>query len=340
MEENDKIYYTAADIDRYLRGKMTASEMHAMEKAALEDPFLADAIEGYGERMTLAGKEPGDDLDDLKIRLKNRIEPDKKTIALGGRWWRIAAMILLLAGIGTIIYRVVSTSSLQEKPILSKNETSIRDTIKQPGGEIKSLPADTTSLALNEKAEDNMPHAVLPSSQRSNLLKHKPADPSSMTRTIPLAAAPRSINDSVSQTQTYELDKEKSAMASMSKKKEEPVENKKDLKTLSKNEAVGYRRAADAEDFSLKQDAEPEIGFAEYNKYIEKNKKSDTSVNHPHGDVVVSFVVGTTGRLSNFKIEKSLSKSLDEEAIRLIKKGPAWKALTDRSAQVEFAIRF
>lgn len=39
--------YTLADIERYLQGKMTAAEMHAMEKAALQDPFLSDAIEGY-----------------------------------------------------------------------------------------------------------------------------------------------------------------------------------------------------------------------------------------------------------------------------------------------------
>lgn len=41
------IEYTQADIERYLQGKMTNAEMHAIEKAALQDPFLADAIEGY-----------------------------------------------------------------------------------------------------------------------------------------------------------------------------------------------------------------------------------------------------------------------------------------------------
>ena len=40
--------YSAADIQRYVQGKLSAAEMHAMEKAALDDPFLADAMEGYG----------------------------------------------------------------------------------------------------------------------------------------------------------------------------------------------------------------------------------------------------------------------------------------------------
>ena len=34
------------DITRYLRGEMTPAEMHALEKQALSDPFLADALEG------------------------------------------------------------------------------------------------------------------------------------------------------------------------------------------------------------------------------------------------------------------------------------------------------
>lgn len=44
---NPHINYSQADIERYLQGKMTHAEMHALEKAALQDPFLADAIEGF-----------------------------------------------------------------------------------------------------------------------------------------------------------------------------------------------------------------------------------------------------------------------------------------------------
>ena len=38
--------FTSEDIRKYLAGKLSSAEMHAIEKAALEDPFLADAIEG------------------------------------------------------------------------------------------------------------------------------------------------------------------------------------------------------------------------------------------------------------------------------------------------------
>ena len=46
------------DIQRYLRGEMSAAEQHALEKAALSDPFLAEALEGLSNltEAALAGK--------------------------------------------------------------------------------------------------------------------------------------------------------------------------------------------------------------------------------------------------------------------------------------------
>ena len=38
--------YTAKDFERYHNGGMTAAEMHQLEKAALNDPMLADALDG------------------------------------------------------------------------------------------------------------------------------------------------------------------------------------------------------------------------------------------------------------------------------------------------------
>ncbi|RSK37553.1 TonB family protein [Hymenobacter metallilatus] len=42
------------------------------------------------------------------------------------------------------------------------------------------------------------------------------------------------------------------------------------------------------------------------------------------GTVRVQFVVGTDGKLSDFKVVKSVSPECDEEALRLLKEGPAW----------------
>src|SRR5690606_16130246 len=49
MQQNNhnNHFYGPGDIKRYLDGNMTAQEMHDLEKAALKDPLLADAIDGF-----------------------------------------------------------------------------------------------------------------------------------------------------------------------------------------------------------------------------------------------------------------------------------------------------
>ena len=53
---NDNNHFSAEYIRKYLEGKLPADEMHALEKAALDDPFLADAIEG----MSMAFENEGE----------------------------------------------------------------------------------------------------------------------------------------------------------------------------------------------------------------------------------------------------------------------------------------
>ncbi len=45
--DNNIKNFTAADIEKYHKGLLSAKERHDLEKAALDDPFLADALEGY-----------------------------------------------------------------------------------------------------------------------------------------------------------------------------------------------------------------------------------------------------------------------------------------------------
>ena len=62
MEEgNNIIQFGAADIERYHKGLMNAKEMHAIEKAAMGDPFLADALDCY----QLPGVDIPSDLNEL-----------------------------------------------------------------------------------------------------------------------------------------------------------------------------------------------------------------------------------------------------------------------------------
>jgi hypothetical protein len=90
---------------------------------------------------------------------------------------------------------------------------------------------------------------------------------------------------------------------------------------------------------AMVHDAEPVDGWAAFDQYLEKNKKTMSGVVNA-GHVVVSFQVNKKGTLSDFKIEQSLSKTYDDEAIRLITQGPAWKLLKGRKARITVMVRF
>lgn len=99
---------------------MSAEEMNALEKTALEDPFLSDALEGYTANTTGAHK----DIEDLQHRLKNRLNKDHKIAAVHPfKWWKAAAVVILLAGAGGLVYTLTNTTRQTET--LAKNEAAV-----------------------------------------------------------------------------------------------------------------------------------------------------------------------------------------------------------------------
>jgi TonB family protein len=88
------------------------------------------------------------------------------------------------------------------------------------------------------------------------------------------------------------------------------------------------------------QGAVPVIGWIEYEKYLDKNKIPPLSNPLLKGEVVVSFQVKRQGTLSDFKIEKGLSKDYDAEALRLVREGPKWKILDGRRTRITVIVNF
>src|SRR6476469_5635762 len=105
-EQNIHIDYSAEDIERYLKGKMSAKEMHDLEKAALRDPFLADAIEGFSNASF---EESSKHLNEITAALQTKKEETKvEPFPLKSfYWWRVAAMIIFVAGIGAVSWYII-----------------------------------------------------------------------------------------------------------------------------------------------------------------------------------------------------------------------------------------
>src|SRR3982750_11256 len=114
MAKKDEIKNYAQEIERYHQNLLSASERHALEKAALDDPFLADALDGYAHTSTASA-----DLLELEQRLAARVEEkETRIIPLStrrsfGNWWKAAAVLVFIAG-AAIVNREISTGKKKE----------------------------------------------------------------------------------------------------------------------------------------------------------------------------------------------------------------------------------
>ena len=146
--------YSPADIKKYWDGKLSQSEMHAMEKAALDDPFLADAIEGYRHSI-----DPDAELEQIRKRLNEKSSTSIPVLRLRKNrygWLRVAAAVIIIIGTGLIFQQIVfqktrDNSILQNNEIATKAEepvTSVIDT-----GRVSVSNTDTNAGKLTDGLE-------------------------------------------------------------------------------------------------------------------------------------------------------------------------------------------
>ena len=150
MATNNNIKnYTAADIEKYHKGKLSAKEMHDLEKAALDDPFLADALEGYA----VSGVNAAADIADLKQRLTEKLEEKAKVIPINSgrnnfRLLRAAVVIAFIAGAGLLIYQFGFNNKKEE--IVQADPLK---KVEQPTKDNATSPGTTSSVAAEDKTK-------------------------------------------------------------------------------------------------------------------------------------------------------------------------------------------
>jgi TonB family protein len=154
-EVNKHINYTAADIEKYWKGQLPVTEMHAMEKAALEDPFLADAMEGYQNRNLEFGiNSPQSsfqvDISDLETRLAERVAEKKVVPIQTFNWWKVAAAIIILIG-GVWLYTSLNNNNPKQS-IAKKESAKDVPAIPKPDNTKTFINTDTLKdMAVTEK---------------------------------------------------------------------------------------------------------------------------------------------------------------------------------------------
>ena len=432
--------YSAEDFRRYWNNQMSAEEMHALEKAAVDDPFLADALEGYSKLQ----QDPSEDIALLRKRLAARsvgaeVVPMKKNY-----WWKVAAVLILLAGLGTVTLWMMENKSSS----IAKNNAAASDSFKPAAN---AAPAEsqskTDSLALSgnyssgiaQQSEENSYKAPVPrlkdlspaktegkefantDTTTANYIAGRAAGVDANRQLAPVSSA---IDSNIKKNQDDDADR----LEKIASRKSEPapeargrielynsfsgkvvdaqyrsipyatvrMNNANQIAAADQNgvfqfksrdtiaeisiSSVGYEERyltlnrnqsgvniildrADNDKGKLKdvgiksvgkkandrygnvsvyvtEDAEPVIGWDKYNRYIDSNKRIPPGESIVGGEVVLSFKVDKKGELSSFEVEKSLNKTYDKEAIRLIKEGPKWRVIKGKKARVKLIVKF
>jgi TonB family protein len=155
------------DIERYISGKMSPAERHALEKRALSDPFLAEALEGA---ESISSAEFSLDVEELNQK-----------IAGGGknRWlWplRIAASVAGLAIVATAIFYSIDNDSndqLANKQKATENkptETKATDSLDVKTEQSKAEEALASTKSEEEKKTDTKPLLAVKRNEESQSL--------------------------------------------------------------------------------------------------------------------------------------------------------------------------
>ena len=204
MPLNDDIKkYGAEDFERYHSGKMTALEMHALEKAALDDPFLSDALDGYANTQS-----PVADMNELKEKLHQK-ENNNKVI-----WFkrsgtkqllRIAAILILFGGFAWLLYEnnkiknneiaeVTDKSIIKETPVVTQNNTAADSTKAPQPALINTETASGSTVQQQIVTLDVKPVGV----EKSSITTAKAPEYEFTTNQLSSGTAVTPITDSIS----------------------------------------------------------------------------------------------------------------------------------------------
>ncbi len=134
--------------------------MNALEKAALDDPFLTDALEGYATE----GVNIPADIAELKKRLQEKTGQSKVIPLKKGRtpypFLRIAAILVLVISAGLLTYRLGFTNKSNELAQVKSEPAKTNDTslVTTPvtGTEETSSPVNTITPGKNEQPAERI----------------------------------------------------------------------------------------------------------------------------------------------------------------------------------------
>ena len=336
--------YNHNDIQRYLQHKMTPQEMHDFEKTLMNDPFLADALDGFlSADANLAEKH----LYEIESRLAGQKEK-AKVVAMPLQkkaWWKVAAVVFFAAAGGAFFYSLMIKSgndinvARQETTAKAAEKKTIPDSIgpvEKPLAQVDILPKKipfkkrTTPIIAEAKESPMAMQSMKADSLQANAAAKKEEDVALLNRSnaVSRLAAPRASMDT----------QQEMAAGKMAASPSQPPHEFDGKVSDEKAVATSLRpRLKDNE-----AEATPEGGWKYFENYVMgqvDSFKTNVGNKYSNQEVELEFSIDNNGRPANIILSSKADKIIAEKAIEILKSGPNWK-INKKDKTVKLVIPF
>jgi hypothetical protein len=304
---------------RYIQGNRRGIEAHRIEKEAMKDPFLADALEGY-EKVQGNHQRKAARLQKEITRRQQRItnkSANKKTNQL--KVWSIVAGVIIIGICAWLLSNnlpVAKKTPLANQP--KEKVLPVVPPVQISQDEVKEIPKKTpvTQVVKDNAEKKEIPEKGEPVSEKSSIVTEE-------AKVAPIEP----------ETPVVPRKTEESAMTQLDT--DIPVSDEEPAVAVDEEEKQPSPTTSGT------ASPQPVIGLPAYMSYIQRNMKHpvDDECRDVKGSVVVVFKIGQSGRPYNIRVTQGLCSSINKEAVRLIINGSDWKrgsASDEATITIEF----
>ncbi len=324
-------HYNITGIEKYLQGKMTNAERNTFEKAALADPFLADAIEGFEMANLNKAKKY---INETASTIKGEKAEQARVITMPfykQQWFRIAAVIVLFVGAGASVWMmnqkpkldnnnqlaVINKEEIKQSPTTSsevetgKTNSTITDKITT---ETKPATNDIASLDFNTINQGNAAAALHNGDKENKDLSQLNIPSTKEAAIIKSSVGSAPINPAALDSTAQAFKNDNAALADVNAN-----ENARTKKTSS----VAATTTISANELNNKG-ITPIGGWKKFDDYINTKRAALHYTGVNVDAVTVTFLIDTNGKPYQVQAQSPIPEK-SVRAIELIENGVNWQ---------------
>jgi hypothetical protein len=355
MSQENKHSFTAENLIRYHRGELSPKEMHQLEKAALEDAFLAEALEGYA---LFADKTLPIPSIHVKPSSHDHLTSNgPKVIPFGQRFKYVIAVAASLILAYTVYFQLTNNNEKDKTDLAQKQNNSpavvdlLRDSNQSqppinPVNSISSgvIPSESvkkptkrlnesTTPPINSSTQEDVPDAsplivsnekiVVNDKEISELPHSQIRQP--VTTTEGGVIQPNVAYSTLPQT---ELD--------LAVSTDEVVVSETAVSNTRKKTKSETKKATSVAQVAISS-VEPVGGWQAYMNYLKQQHLGckDNQGNTIKGIVKVQFIILPDGSVDRLEAFGALPDECKEMAKKTVQNGPRWQANTQTVQSID-----